>query len=126
MKDIALIPGTNDFLWNKKGMTMTSEFLQYMQQKVRACLSLFKGEWYLDTRLGLPYIPSGNMEKDGHRSILENAIRVKISEIDGIKKLTEFKGKLDPKTRLFSVSFSAQCKNGEILEVSDVQVGGME
>ena len=126
MKDFALEPGTNNFLMNKRGMTMTSDFLQYMQQKVRCCLSLLKGEWYLDTRLGIPNIPSWDMDKDGHRTILESAIRVKISGISGIKKLLSFSSDLDPKTRLFTVSFSAQCDNGEVLEMDNVAVGGNE
>lgn len=124
MKDFALEPGTNNFLMNKRGMTMTSDFLQYMQQKVRCCLSLLKGEWYLDTRLGIPYIPSWDMDKEGHRTILESAIRVKISGISGIKKLLSFSSDLDPKTRLFTVSFSAHCDNGEVLEMDNVAVGG--
>lgn len=126
MKDFALEPGTNNFLMNKRGMIMTSDFLQYMQQKVRCCLSLLKGEWYLDTRLGIPYIPSWDMDKDGHRTIFESAIRVKISGISGIKKLLSFSSELDPKTRLFTVSFSAQCDNGEVLEMDNVTVGGNE
>lgn len=126
MKDFALEPGTNSFLWDKRGMTMTSGYLQYMQQKVRCCLSFLKGEWYLDTRLGIPYIPSWDMDKDGHRAILESAIRVKISGISGIKKLLSFSSELDPKTRLFTVSFSAQCDNGEVLEMNEVAVGGSE
>lgn len=126
MKDFALEPGTNSFLWDKRGMTMTSGYLQYMQQKVRCCLSLLKGECYLDTRLGIPYIPSWDMDKDGHRAILESAIRVKVSGISGIKKLLSFSSELDPKTRLFTVSFSAQCDNGEVLEMNEVAVGGSE
>lgn len=124
MKDFALVPGTNSFAWEKRDMTMTSEYLQYMQQKVRACLSLFKGEWYLDTGIGIPYIPSFDTEKDAHRSVLESAIRVKISSIDGIKKLLSFSSELDTKTRTLSVSFSAQCDNGETLEVEDISLGG--
>lgn len=126
MKDFALEPGTNNFLWKRRGMTMTDGFLAYMQQKVRARLSLLKGEWYLDTRLGLPYIPTWDMEKDGHRSVLESAIRVKISGTEGIKKLLSFESSLDPKTREFTVSFSAQCDNGEVLEMSGIQIGGNE
>lgn len=126
MKDFALEPGTNSFLYEKRGMTMTSEYLQYMQQKVRASLSLIKGEWYLNTKVGLPYIPPFDMDKDGHRSILESAVRVKISGIDGIKKVLSFSSDLDSKTRLLSVSFSAQCENGETLEMDNVEVGGAE
>ena len=126
MKDFALEPITTNFLWNKRGLQMTSDFLQYMQQKVRCCLSLIKGEWYLDTRVGLPYIASWDMTKSSHRSILESAIRVKITSIDGIKKLISFSSELDAKTRQLSVSFSAQCDNGETLEMSNVAVGGTE
>ncbi|MBO4507096.1 MAG: hypothetical protein J5747_00490 [Spirochaetaceae bacterium] len=126
MKDFALEPGTKNFLWKKRGMTMTSEHLQYMQQKVICCLSIFKGEWYLDTRLGLPYIPAWDIDKDGHRSILESAVRIKISGIVGIKKLLSFSSELDLKNRSFMVSFSAQCDNGEVLEMNGIPLGGKE
>lgn len=126
MKDFALIPGTNSLLWQRRDMTMTSEFLQYMQQKVRASLSLFKGEWYLNTAAGLPHIPAFDMEKDAYRSVLESAVRVKVSSISGIKKLLSFSSGLDAKTRTFSVSFSAQCDDGEVLEMNDVVLGGDE
>ena len=124
MKDFLLEAGTNHFVWKKRGLTMSENFLEYMRQKVQCCLSLLKGEWYLDTRLGLPYIPSWSFDNDGHRSILESAIRVKIANISGIKKLLSFSSELDEKTRELSVSFSAQCENGDTLEMQNVKIGG--
>jgi len=126
MKDFALEANTNNFRWKNSSLTMTESYLEYMSQKVRCCLSLLKGEWYLDTRLGIPYIPSWEEDNDGHRSILESAIRVKIAGIDGIKKLLSFSSELEKKTRRLSVSFSAQCDNGETLEMQNVKIGGEE
>jgi hypothetical protein len=117
MKDFALEPHTNKFLWEWNGLSMTDSYLQYMQQKVRAVLSLFKGEWYLNANVGLPYIPT-DFNNDSHRSILETAIRVRIAGITGIKKLVSFETSFDQKTRLLSVKFIAQCENGETLEVN--------
>jgi hypothetical protein len=118
MKDFAVIPQGNTFIRQRNGFRFTETYLEYMAQKVRCAISLFFGEWFLNNSIGIPYIPSV-MEKIDHRSILETALQVTISNVKGIKKLIEFAPSYNVKERLFRLKFIAQCENGETLEINE-------
>jgi hypothetical protein len=118
MKDFAVDPQSNKFIWNKKGLQYTGSYLDYMAQKVRCSISLFLGEWVLNKNIGIPYIPA-TMEKIDHRALLETALIVTISSIKGIKRLVSFEPSYDGKERLLKISFIAECENGETLEAHE-------
>jgi len=118
MKDFAIEPHGNNFIRERNGMRFTNNYLEYMTQKVRSAVSLFFGEWYLNKKIGIPYIPS-TMEKIDHRPLLETALLVTISNVKGIKKLLSFEPSYDTRERLFRVHFVAQCENEEILKYDD-------
>jgi hypothetical protein len=118
MKDFAVDLQSNKFIWNKKGLCYTGSYLDYMAQKVRCAISLFLGEWYLNKNIGIPYIPS-TMEKINHRPVLETALIVTISNIKGIKRLVSFDPDYNSRERLLKISFTAECENGEILNMSE-------
>jgi hypothetical protein len=118
MKDFAVDPHSNKFLWDKKGLQFTSNHLDYMAQKVRCAISIFLGEWFLNKNIGIPYIPT-TMEKINHRPILETALIVTISNIKGIKRLASFDPTYDSRKRLLKIKFVAECENGEILYMNE-------
>jgi len=118
MKDFAITPHGNDFIRQRHGLRFTNTYLEYMAQKVRSAISLFLGEWYLNKKLGIPYIPS-SMEKIDHRPLLETALQVTISNVKGIKKLLSFNPSFDVRERCLKVRFMAQCENGETLEMNE-------
>jgi len=118
MKDFFIVPQGNDFIRRRNGLCFTDNNLDYMAQKVRSAISLFLGEWYLNKKLGIPYIPT-SMEKIDHRPMLETALQVKISRVKGIKRLLEFDTVFDEKERTLKVAFMAQCDSGEILDYED-------
>jgi len=118
MKDFAITPQGNKFIRERNGMRFTNNYLEYMAQKVRSAISLFLGEWYLNRKKGIPYIPT-SIEKIDHRPLLETALIVTISNVKGIKKLLSFEPTFDERERLFKVRFVAQCENEEILEFDD-------
>jgi len=118
MKDFAIEPHGNNFIRERNGLRLTNNYLEFMTQKVRSAISLFLGEWYLNRKKGIPYIPS-SLEKIDHRPLLETALIVTISNVKGIKKLILFEPSFDEKERLFMVHFIAQCENQEILEMNE-------
>jgi hypothetical protein len=118
MKDFAVDPQGNKFLWNKKGLQYTGSYLEYMAQKVRCAISLFLGEWYLNKNIGIPYIPT-TMEKINHRPILETSLIVTISNIKGIKRLVSFDPTYNSRDRLLKIKFVAECDNGETLKINE-------
>jgi len=118
MKDFAITPQGNKFIRERNGMRFTNNYLEYMAGKVRSAISLFLGEWYLNRKKGIPYIPT-SIEKIDHRPLLETALIVTISNVKGIKKLVTFEPSFDEKERLLKVRFVAQCENEEILEYNE-------
>ena len=89
MKSLAITPQGNKFIREKNRFRFTRSHLEYMALRVRSVISIFLGEWFLDQTLGIPYIPKTDM-KNGHRSLIESALRTKITAIKGIEKLTHF------------------------------------
>ena len=121
MKDFAINPHGNNFIRHRSGLRFTGSHLEYMAQKVRAAISLFSGEWYLNRHLGIPYIPDA-MDKINHRALLETSLQVTISGVRGIKRLLSFTPSCDNARRLFKLHFVAQCDNGETLEMDEAVI----
>jgi len=118
VKDFAITPHGNSFIRERNGMRFTNNYLEFMAQKVRSAISLFLGEWFLNRRIGIPYIPD-SMEKIEQRPLLETALIVTISSTRGIKRLLSFDPSLDETTRVFRVRFVALCENEEVLNFDE-------
>lgn len=122
MKSIALIPQTNTLARRNGRFRFTESNLEYMRQKVHHAVSIFLGEWFLDTTLGIPYIPPGD-EKYLHRRLIETALQVRITGVKGVTKLISFTSTLDKASRTLRVTFTAQIDGGETFE-DTVEIAG--
>jgi hypothetical protein len=118
MKSLALTPQGNSFIRKNHRFRYTETDLEYLSQKVRSVISIFLGEWFLDVTLGIPYIPEEDI-KTGHRTMIETALRAKITAIKGIKRLTHFDTVYEPGDRTLFVDFQAKTDRGEPLEIHD-------
>jgi hypothetical protein len=118
MKDIAVNPNNNKFIWRKNGLRFTESYLEYMAQKVRCAVSLFAGEWYLNNNIGIPYIPA-TMNKIDYRPMMETALLTTISNVEGVKSMESFSTVYDDAARTLKVNFIARCENGEVLEMGE-------
>jgi len=115
MKSLAIDLQGNTFLREDGSFRYTKDDIEYLAQKERAVLSLNLGEWFLDESLGIPYIPTTDSKRE-HISLLEAALRTKITSVIGIKKLVSFSTELDKATRNYRVTFVAETDSGELLE----------
>jgi hypothetical protein len=114
LKSFALDPQSNTFLRGENGrMRYTKDELEYLTLVVRHELSLFLGEWFMDNTKGIPYLPKSS-RKSAHRALLETAIRAKIINIKGIKRLTQFTPQYDKRERLLQISFLAETDFGTL------------
>jgi len=118
MKGLALQPNTNKFVRENNRFVFTKTNLDFLAQRVRSVISIFLGEWFLDQSLGIPYIPKDD-KKTGHRSLIENALKTKITAIEGINRVTFFYSTLDSGMRILYVEFTAETVDGQILEIKD-------
>jgi hypothetical protein len=101
----------------------TETRLEYLAQKIRHTISVFRGEWFMDKTIGIPYIPEEDVEKNMHRRMIETALQVRIGEVDGVEKFISFSSHQDKTTRLLTVDFIVQIDTGEIYSDS-VPIGG--
>jgi hypothetical protein len=123
VKDLLLEQQSNKFVVEDHHWRFTKTRLEYMAQKIRHTISVFRGEWFLDRTIGIPYIPGDDVEKDMHRRMIETALQVRIGEIEGVEKFLAFSSSLDKATRILTVAFTVQIDSGETYSDS-VEIGG--
>jgi hypothetical protein len=112
MKSFAIDPQSNTFSRQNGRMRYTRNELEHLCQVIRHEISLFYGEWFMDSSKGIPYFPTSD-SKSEHRIILETALRTKVSGIKGVKRIIYFRSALDRSTRLFRVDFAVMSEYGE-------------
>jgi hypothetical protein len=124
MKSLAIFQHSNNFTVDDHRWRFTETRLEYMAQKIRHTISIFRGEWFMDKEIGIPYIPGEDIETDMHRRMIEAALQIRIGEIDGVDKFLSFSSSLDKSTRILAVTFTVQIDTGETYSYSD-EVGAI-
>lgn len=87
---------------------------EWLSAKLQHRLQMFRGEWYLDQTIGVPYFQDILKKQTDLNQI--NAIFLSaISETEGVEEILEFTTELDSATRVYSVSFTVRAESGEIV-----------
>ncbi|MDR1903752.1 MAG: hypothetical protein LBQ88_15905 [Treponema sp.] len=118
MKDLLIEQEGNRFVVEDHHWRFTETRLEYLAQKIRHTISVFRGEWFMDRSIGIPYIPGEDVEKDMHRRMIETALQVRIGEIEGVEKFLYFSSSMDKTTRTLTVEFTVQIDTGESFSMS--------
>ncbi len=85
-------------------VSLTSNTVEEVRQKVLIRLSTFRGEWFLDSTVGLPYFQQ-MLARGATQNLIDGIIRTTISETDGVESLISFTSEIDRKTREYSTQF---------------------
>ena len=91
-------------------------------QDVLRRLAMFRGEWFRDQRLGLPYFEEilvKNPSLPRVRAIYSEAIL----ETPGVVSVSNLQLDYDPAARSAALSFEARTTDGDVLEFTDVLIG---
>lgn len=100
--------GDVDFTDNEISLvTETDAIAQHLRIRLRT----FLGEWFLDTRIGMPYFEEF-LVKNPNRLVMDARLREAILETPGIASLTSINYELDGFTRALSISFEAVLVSG--------------
>ncbi|RYM52008.1 DUF2634 domain-containing protein [Serratia proteamaculans] len=108
-----------DFRLESGKIVFTNGLLQYVdgaervRQQIEFRLSLWRGEWFLDSEFGTPYL----QEILGKQLTINgaiSAIQQQITSVDGVTGLVEFSYKFDRENRTLSVEFTAATDYGLI------------
>jgi hypothetical protein len=102
------------------GQLILAEDLEAIAQHVKVRLNWFLGEWFLDTREGIPYFRDVFV-KSPSLLFLRSLFRAVILGTPGIDVINEFSLEVDSAIRTLNIDFEAITDTGQIL--SSTQFG---
>ena len=120
MRSLALDPLTGD-LALAGGRLSLVEGVEAVAQRLRGRLSLWAGEWFADTSLGVPYLAVLGVK--GAVSLAEATLRRAVVTCPGVATLDSFALVFDPKTRGATVAFRVRTVDGQAIEDNGFRVG---
>lgn len=85
------------------GMGNIARDSEAVAQKVRTRLCSLKGEWFLDTEHGVPYLDE-LVNKPVNQNYAEAVLKQTILDTEGVESVSEWSATLDRGTRRFNVS----------------------
>lgn len=97
-----------------KGLQLTTTLAQYVTQKLRQRLRFFLGEWFIDTRLGVPYFQRVFVENPD-LALLATLYRDIVIGTTGVASVRDLVLDFDKKTRTLFVSFVAVLQDGDLV-----------
>lgn len=92
-----------------------------VKQKLLIGLRTFLGEWFLDTRVGLPWYER-ILVKSPNQADIAVIFKRAILSCDGVASVKNLVVSMDNKTRKLSVSFTAISVTGDVIPVKDAFV----
>lgn len=120
MRNIQINPETGDLAIVAGNLGIVTEAAA-IAQAIRCRLLLFLGEWFLDTRQGVPYFQRV-LVKNPDLPLVASTVRTAILGTPGVARLTQYSQAYDSATRRLTVAFTAVTDDGD--EISDSEVLG--
>lgn len=84
-------------------------------QQIKITLGFWKGEWFLDTRQGVPYIER-ILVKNPNSSHIRQVLQEQIASVDGVTRASVDSVLVDQQSRTAEVIYSAETDRGKITE----------
>ncbi len=95
------------------GLSLTTTLKDYVIAHIAECLSMFAGEWYLDTREGIPYFKIVSTRPD--MPLLRSLFQRGVAAVPGVGDVTRIDLAFDGQTRTLTVVVSCVLTDGEVL-----------
>lgn len=117
MSTIKTDPATNDLVFENNKLVIISGAAE-TEQRLRARLRMFMGEWFLNLARGTPYRQT-IFEKGTPPDTIAAAIKREILTVAGVKNLLQYEQDYNSTTRGMSVKFKILTSDDEIVEISE-------
>jgi len=88
-----------------------------IKQRLLVHLLIFKGEWFLDTDLGIPYYQT-IFQKGVSKDTVDAILKREIEGVEGISRITSFTSALNSATREYTCNFVCKTDTGGTIEVN--------
>lgn len=120
MRALALHPTTGDLLLTAGRLTLV-EGVDAIAQRLRGRLTLWAGEWFADTSVGVPFLSFLGVK--GAASVAESTLRRAILTCPGVATLETFTMTVEAATRSAVIAFRARTVDGDVIEDGGFRVG---
>jgi hypothetical protein len=91
-------------------------------QRLRSRLRAFRGEWFLNPNVGVPYYTEVFI-KGISKSRIDAAFKREIITTPGVLELLSYDSAVDSATRSLTITFSARVTDGVVVDLTET-VGG--
>ncbi len=118
MADLKLNVQTGDLEIGPDGDLIIVTGLDAIAQHLRIRLQFFRGEWFLDTRLGIPYYEEV-LIKAPDLNVVQSLLREAIRETPGVIAINSFELDFEGVTRRLSLDFEALTTEGPLRFTED-------
>jgi hypothetical protein len=119
--DIALDPDTGDLLIEGGDLALL-DGVEAISQHVAIRLQFFQGEWFLDTRVGIPYYQRV-LVKNPDLNAVRFLLRAAVASTPGIGELQSFSTEYANASRTLSVEFEASTEDGPLTFDRELIIG---
>lgn len=113
MYDIALAVSTHDLMLTDDGDIMLINNAERIAQQIKITLLTWRGEWFLDTRFGVPYMERV-LKKNPNMNHVKGIIRAQILSVPGVTNVQSIAVAHDRKTRQLYIDYEAETTSGLI------------
>ena len=111
MTDIQL-DNTGDIDITDFSMSLTYDDTESIRQRVLIRLQTFKGEYFLDTTIGIPYFQQVFV-KGVNKGVIDSIFKNAIEQTPGVSKVTSYTSTLDSSNRTYTTNWRAKLDNGD-------------
>lgn len=114
MKSLKLDKNTHDLVFENGELLIVEDTdgnPEQIVQNLRTRLLFFRGEWFLDTSVGLPYF-TDIMVKSPNIPHIEAVIKLEILEVSGVLEITQFDLNFDIAARKMTINFAVSTMYG--------------
>ena len=122
--DLKLDPITHDLAFDDNGDLTLVDGVERIVQQSKIRLRTFRGEWFADERVGMPYYQRILGVKPLRKAVVVADIRAAELGVSGVRDVYDIVFDYDATTRTASVTFRAVTTDGEPITFDDPFVLG--
>ncbi len=113
-----LLTSDGDIDLSRRGLSITTDLQTLAVQQIRGRLLLFLSEWFLDSKLGFPWIQTVFV-KNPDLTAVRLLLRQAILDAPTVSSILSADVSFDPLTRILGYSFEAKLVDGGTLAIGD-------
>jgi hypothetical protein len=122
--DLAIDPATGDLAFDDLGELVLVDGADAVAQEIQTRLRWWRGEWFLDTSRGVPYLES-ILVKGVTEATVRAILKGEIEAVPGVARVRSMVVSIDRATRYATItSLEVDTTEGDAVSLSELLVGG--